>query len=157
MVADHFPPNVRRSMLAGRMDIDDNNAERYAASAQALLEMIRRLHEAGVPLVAGTDALAGFTLHRELELYAEAGIPNAEVLRLATVGSAGIVGDGDRIGRIAPGYVADLVALDGDPLEDIRAIRRTAMTLNGQRLYRPAEIHRALGIEPFVESVELRD
>jgi cytosine/adenosine deaminase-related metal-dependent hydrolase len=157
MVADHFPPNVRRSMLAGRMDIDDDNAERYAASAQALLEMIRRLHEAGVPLVAGTDALAGFTLHRELELYAEAGIPNAEVLRLATVGSAGIVGDGDRIGRIAPGYVADLVALDGDPLEDIRAIRRTAMTLHGQRLYRPAEIHRALGIEPFVESVELRD
>ena len=157
MVADHFPPNVRRSMLAGRMDINEDNAERYAASAQALLAMIRRLHEAGVPLVAGTDSLAGFTLHRELELYAEAGIPNAEVLRLATIGAAEILGDGDRIGRIAPGYAADLVALDGNPLEDINAIRQTAMTLQGQRLYRPAEIHRALGIEPFAAPVDLDD
>lgn len=155
MVADHFPPNVRRSMLGGRMDITDENAERYAASAQALLNMIRRLHEAGVPLVAGTDALVGFTLHRELELYVAAGISNADVLRLATIGSAEIVGDGARIGRIAPGYVADLVALDGNPLEDISAVRETVMTLKGNRLYRPAEIHRALGIEPFTEAVEV--
>ena len=154
MVADHFPPNVRRSMLGGQMDISDDNAERYAESAQALLNMIRRLHEAGVPLVAGTDALVGFTLHRELELYAEAGIPNDEVLRLATIGSAELVGDGARIGRIAPGYLADLVALDGNPLEDISAVRETAMTLKGNRLYRPAAIHRALGIEPFTESID---
>ncbi len=154
MVADHFPPNVRRSMLGGQMDISDDNADRYAASAQALLNMIRRLHEAGVPLVAGTDALAGFTLHRELELYAQAGIPNADVLRLATIGSAKLVGDGARIGRIAPGYVADLVALDGDPLEDISAVRETAMTLKGNRMYQPAAIHRALGIDPFTESID---
>ncbi|AKS41193.1 amidohydrolase family protein [Wenzhouxiangella marina] len=157
MIADHLPPNVRRSMLGGRMDINEENAERYAASAQALLDMIRRLHEAGVPLVAGTDALPGFTLHRELELYVQAGIPNAEVLRLATIGSAELLGEGDAVGRIAPGYRADLVALDGDPLDDIRAIRRAAMTLQGQRLYRPADIHRALGIKPFAEPFELDD
>jgi hypothetical protein len=155
-VADHFPPNVRRSMLAGRLDISDDNARRYAKSADALLAMIRRLHEAGVALVAGTDALAGFTLHRELELYAEAGIANAEVLRLATIGSAEVVGDADRIGRIAPGYVADLIAIDGNPIDDITALRKTAMTLIGNRLYQPAEIHRALGIEPFAEAVEVR-
>ena len=155
MVADHFPPSVRRSMLAGRMDIDEENAGRYAQSARALLDMIRRLHEAGVRLVAGTDALAGFTLHRELELYAEAGIPNADVLRIATVESAAVVGVADRVGRIAPGYVADLVALDGNPLEDIGAVRNTAMTLKGHRLYRPAAIHRAMGIEPFVEAVPI--
>ncbi len=154
MIADHLPPNVRRSMLGGQLDVNDENAETYAASARALLDMIRRLHEAGVPLVAGTDALAGFTLHRELELYAEAGIANADVLRLATVGSAEIVGSADRIGRIAPGYVADLVALDGNPLDDIRAVRKTAMTLKGDRLYRPAAIHEALGIEPFTEAVD---
>ncbi len=156
MVADHFPPNVRRSMLAGRMDINEDNAERYAASSRALLAMILRLHKAGVRLVAGTDALPGFTLHRELELYAGAGIPNAEVLRLATIGSAEIMGVGDRIGRIAPGYVADLVALDGDPLADISAIRSAAMTLKGQRLYQSSEIHRAMGIAPFAEPVAVR-
>jgi cytosine/adenosine deaminase-related metal-dependent hydrolase len=155
MVADHFPPNVRRSMLGGRMDINDENAERYAAAANALLEMIRRLHEAGVPLVAGTDALAGFTLHRELELYAQAGISNADVLRIATIGSAKVVGADDRIGRIAPGYVADLVALDGNPLEDIGAVRKTAMTIQGQRMVQPAAIHRTLGIRPFTTAIAL--
>src|SRR5690606_26979275 len=57
MVADHLPVAVRRSMLAGEMDINDANAERYAHSAKALLGMILRLYQAGVPLVAGTDAL----------------------------------------------------------------------------------------------------
>lgn len=154
MVADHFPPNVRRSMLAGRMDINDDNAERYAASADALLAMIRRLHEAGVPLVAGTDALVGFTLHRELELYVAAGIPNADVLRIATIGSADVVGASDRIGRIAPGYAADLIALDGNPLADISAVRNTALTVKGTRYYQPSEIHEALGIRPFTPAIE---
>ncbi|MBY6204563.1 amidohydrolase family protein [Halomonas denitrificans] len=157
MVADHFPPNVRRSMLGGQLDVNDENAATYAASARALLEMIRRLHEAGVPLVAGTDALVGFTLHRELELYAEVGIPNADVLRVATIDAAEVVGELGRIGRIAPGYVADLVALDGNPLADIRAVRATAMTLKGDRLYQPAAIHRALGIEPFTVPVDAPD
>lgn len=154
-IADHLPPNVRRGMLAGRMDINDKNAGRYAASAQALLAMIGKLHEAGIPLVAGTDALPGFTLHRELELYAKAGIPNAEVLRIATVAAASVVGTEDRVARIAPGYVAELIALDGNPLEDISAVRKVAMTLKGTRLYRPAELHSELGIEPFVEAIDV--
>lgn len=156
-IADHLPPNVRRGMLAGRMDVNDDNAARYAASAEALLAMIRKLHDAGVPLVPGTDALPGFTLHRELELYAQAGIPNADVLRIATVGSARVVGMDDRVGRIAPGQVADLIALDGNPLDDIGAIRNTAMTLKGRRLYHPAALYRALGIEPFVDSLPAPD
>ncbi len=52
MVAGHLPNSVRRSMLAGDLDIDDTNAARYARSADALLEMIAKLHAAGVPLVA---------------------------------------------------------------------------------------------------------
>ncbi|MDT8408057.1 MAG: amidohydrolase family protein, partial [Wenzhouxiangellaceae bacterium] len=152
-IADHLPPNVQRGMLAGRMDVNQDNAARYAASAEALLAMIRRLHEAGVPLVAGTDALPGFTLHRELELYVEAGIPNAEVLRIATLGAARVLGTDTSVGRIAPGYTADLIALDGNPLDDIGAIRNTTMTLKGRRLYQPAALHRALGIQPFAEAL----
>lgn len=153
MVADHLPVSVRRSMLSGSMDIDENNAARFASSADALLGMIRRLHEAGVPLVAGTDALAGFTLHRELELYALAGIPNADVLRIATLGAARVAKVDDRVGRIAPGYAAELIVIDGDPLADVSALRRVALTLSGGRLYQPAAIHRALGIRPFVEAL----
>jgi hypothetical protein len=154
MIADHLPPNVRRSLLAGYLDIDEENAARYAASANALLQMIRKLHEAGIPLVAGTDSLAGFTLHRELELYAQAGIANAEVLRIATLGAARVVGADHDVGRIAPGYVADLIAVDGNPLEDISAVRRVALTVTGERVYQPAALHRALGIKPFAAAIE---
>lgn len=153
MIADHLPPNVRRSMLSGGLEIDEDNAERYAASADALIKMIGLLHAAGVPLVAGTDSLAGFTLHRELELYAEAGISNADVLRLATIGAAGVAGADDRIGRIAPGYSADLIALAGNPLDDIGNLRRVVLTVAGERLYRPEALYRAIGVKPFVAAL----
>ena len=49
-----------------------------------MLAFVKALYDAGIPIIAGTDCTAGFCLHRELELYSEAGIPNAEVLRIAT-------------------------------------------------------------------------
>lgn len=157
MIAGHLPPNVRRSMMSGMMHIDDEHAARYAAAADALLGMIARLHAAGVPLVAGTDNLAGFTLHRELELYVQAGIANAEVLRIGTIGAARVAGADDTVGRIASGYVADLIVLDGNPLEDINALRHVALTVTGQRMYQPAALHRVHGIEPFTAALELPD
>jgi imidazolonepropionase-like amidohydrolase len=90
------------------------------------------LYQAGVPVFAGTDANAtpgspasvphGASLHRELELLVQAGLPAADALRAATEGPARYFGLADR-GRIAPGLRADLVLLDGDPLTDIRATR----------------------------------
>lgn len=153
-VIDHLPPEVQRSARAGRLAIDDSNAQRYAASARALLGMIRRLHDAGVRLVPGTDSIVGFTLHRELELYVEAGIPAAEVIRLATASAADIAATGARVGRIAPGQAADLLVIDGDPLQDIRALRRAVLVTRGNRLYRPDAIFRSLGIRPFVASLD---
>lgn len=149
MIADHMPPSVRRGMLAGEMAIDDDNAERYARSADALLGMIGKLHEAGVPLVAGTDAMAGFTLHRELELYHRAGIGNAEVLRIATLESARIAGRGDRSGSISVGKQADFVLLAANPLDDISAVRRPVAVFRGDRWYDPARLYEAVGIKPF--------
>lgn len=148
-VAEHMPPAVRRSMLAGAMDINDENAERYAHSAQALLNMIFRLYQAGVPLVAGTDALAGFTLHRELELYQQAGIPTAEVLRIATLDSAKVVGAEEHAGSIHMGKDADMVLLRDDPLQDISAVRHPLMVFKGKYRYDPNALYQAVGIKPF--------
>ena len=99
------------------------------ANAQA---SVSALDQAGVPIVAGTDANAmpgspasiphGESLHRELELLAEAGLSALDVLRAATEGPARYFGLADR-GRIEPGLRADLVLIDGDPLADIRASR----------------------------------
>lgn len=153
-VIDHLPPRVQRSALSGSLAIDDENAPRFARSADALLRMIGKLHRAGVRIVPGTDdsTVPGLLLHRELELYAQAGIPNADVLRMATLESAKIAGLADRVGRIAPGQAADLVLIDGDPLADIGALRRTALVFRGDRLYRPDVLYRAIGVKPFVDS-----
>ena len=149
MIADHMPPSIRRSMLAGEMDIDEGNAGRYARSADALLEMIARLHQAGVSLVAGTDAMAGFTLHRELELYHRAGISHADVLKIATLQSAQLAGVADSNGSIAVGKQADFVLLAANPLEDISAVRLPVAVFKGDRWFDPAQLYEAVGIRPF--------
>jgi hypothetical protein len=149
MIADHMPSSVRRGMLGGEMDIDDSNAARFARSADALLEMIAKLHEAGVPLVAGTDAMPGFTLHRELELYHQAGISNADVLKIATLDSARVAGQLADNGSISPGKRADFVLLVGNPLEDISAVRRPVAVFKGDRWFDPAQLYEAVGIKPF--------
>ncbi|MGJ8664422.1 MAG: amidohydrolase family protein, partial [Marinicella sp.] len=87
-IADHLPTNVRRGFLGSELKITAENELKYQKSAAALLVMIKKLHEAGIQLVAGTDAIVGFTLHRELELYAQAGISHADVLKIATIDSA---------------------------------------------------------------------
>jgi len=149
MIADHMPPSVRRGMLAGEMDINDANAARYARSADALLEMIAKLHAAGVPLVAGTDAMAGLTLHRELELYHQAGISNADVLKIVTLESARIAGKAAEGGSISVGKRADFVLLAGNPLDDISAVRRPVAVFKGDRWFDPALLYEAVGIRPF--------
>ena len=149
MIADHMPPSVRRSMLGGEMDINDSNAARYARSADALLEMIAKLHKAGVPLVAGTDDMAGFTLHRELELYHRAGISTADVLRIATLGSARVAGVADQTGSISEGKQADFVLIEGNPLENISAVRKPVAVFKGDRWFDPAQLYEAIGIKPF--------
>lgn len=88
---------------------------------------VRALHEAGVPILAGTDApnpgtAHGVTMHRELELLEMAGLSPEAILAAATSAPADAFGLADR-GRIAPGLRADLMLVEGDPLEDLRATR----------------------------------
>jgi imidazolonepropionase-like amidohydrolase len=86
-------------------------------------ENVRRLHEAGVPILTGSDVHAhGVALHREMELLVQAGIDPADVLEGATSAAAAAFGFADR-GRIAPGLRADLLLVKGDPTTDIKATR----------------------------------
>ena len=91
------------------------------------VETVRALHQAGVPIIAGTDApnpgtSHGISMHREFELLASAGLSPAEVLAAATSVPADAFGLDDR-GRIAPGMRADLVLVEGNPLEDLTRTR----------------------------------
>lgn len=87
-------------------------------------ENVRRLHAAGVPVLAGTDAPAhGVSLHRDLELLVEAGLQPVDALVAATSAAADAFGLTDR-GRIAPGLRADLLLVGGDPIADIKSTRK---------------------------------
>lgn len=90
------------------------------------LRITRALHEAGVPLLAGTDAIPvaghGVGLHRELELLVEAGLTPAQALAAATSVPARCFGLTDR-GRLAPGLAADLLLVEGGPTDEITATR----------------------------------
>jgi imidazolonepropionase-like amidohydrolase len=149
MIADHFPVVLQRDLKRNSMDVNERNVERYRASYAKMVEMVGRMHRAGIPLVAGTDAMAGFTLHRELEVYVKAGIAPGEALRIATWNGARYTRTLDRLGSIAQGKLADLILVEGDPTTDISAIRRISLVMKEGVVYYPAEIYAATGIKPF--------
>lgn len=145
-VAPRFPPQIRRALLSGALEVPKGQEDAYREAFPAMLKLLKALHDAGIAIIPGTDGLAGYMLHHELELYAKAGIPNAEVLRMATLTSAEVMGvDQDR-GVIAPGKLADMVLVDGDPTRNMADIRNVSTVLKGGRVYDPAAIEKALGI-----------
>lgn len=108
-----------------------------------VLAFAKLLHDAGVPLTAGTDmgnpwTVPGESFHRELELLVAAGIPPLEVLRIATRNGARSLGIEGLVGTIARGKVADLVLLDADPLAAIGNTRRIDLVIQAGRVLRPA-------------------
>ena len=156
-VADHLPPDVQRSRRAAEMDIkDDETGARYKRSFDKLVDFTGRMYRAGVPLVAGTDELPGFTLQRELELYVQAGLTPSQALQVATWNGAKYSRTLDDAGSITPGKRADLVLVDGDPTANIADIRKLALVIKGGRAYYPAEIHEALGITPFAPAIKVQ-
>lgn len=156
-IAGHFPITVQRNQLQPEMDINEQNRVPYQRAADAMKRMTKLLYDKGIPLVAGTDDIAGFALHRELELYVEAGIPVADVLRIATVNAAGVAGAGGRKGQIKPGFDADWILLEGNPLQDIQALRKVIRVGKGEFLYNPSTIYQNLSIKPFTQAnVELK-
>jgi hypothetical protein len=148
-IAGHLPGNVRRRLYRPSFEIGEERMADWAATAVRQGEMVKKLHDRGVQLVAGTDAMAGFALHRELELYAQYGIPNADVLKIATIDAARVAGADDRTGSIEEGKLADLVLLEGNPLEDISAVRRASWVFKGKFAYRPDELYATVGVQPF--------
>lgn len=153
-IYEHLPVTVARNFKKAFMDIKPEERDAYNKSADAMVAMVKKLHDSGVAIVPGTDSIAGFTLHRELILYAQSGISNADVLKLATIGSAKVVGNEDNVGSISEGKQADLVFIEGNPLEDMNDIRQVALVIKGQNLYKPDEIYEAIGVKPFTKSVD---
>jgi hypothetical protein len=152
-VLDHMPANVQRSRLSGGMEIPNERVHAlYNRSYARMIDFVGQMHRAGVPLLAGTDEMAGFTLQRELELYVQAGISPAEVLKIATWNGAKYSGVLADRGSIEVGKLADLALVDGDPTTDITALRRMSLVITQGRSIDPSRVFTELGIRPFVST-----
>jgi dihydroorotase-like cyclic amidohydrolase len=145
-IADRLPPQVRRTFLTGGLPIPEGKDDRYNASFRRMLDLVAAMHDAGVKVVAGTDALSGFAYHRELELYAQAGIPTKDVLRIATLQAAQIMKRDDVLGTIEAGKLADFIIVDGDPLARIADIRKVKTVIKDGEVYDVEDLYDVLGV-----------
>lgn len=106
------------------------------------LKIIKKLHEAGVIIVCGTDGgigvtLPGFSIHQELAFYKEAGLSNYEVLKTATVNASKTHVVMNNMGSIEVGKVANLILLDNNPLQDISALENpSTVFVKGRKISR---------------------
>lgn len=149
MILDRLPLSIQRGFYSGGLPIAEGKDEQYKASYDKLLGIVKQLYDNGITIVPGTDTMAGFGLHTELENYVRAGIPAAEVLRIATLVSAEVCGAADMTGSIEEGKWADLVLVNGDPTKDISDIRKIDLTIKDGKLYYPEKLYEAIGVAHY--------
>jgi imidazolonepropionase-like amidohydrolase len=141
-----LPPAVERGFRQGGFAPPPGVTRAdYRASFKKELELVGRMHKAGVPIVAGTDG-SGLELVRELELYVQAGFSNVDALRAATIVPATLVGADKHTGRIAIGWDADVVLVDGDPSKNIGDLRHTKVVMMDGKLMDADKLRAAVGI-----------
>ena len=148
-VVDRLPIQVQRSFYSGGLPIPIGKEDNYKASFDKLLEIVKELHDQGVTIIPGTDAMAGFAFHKELENYVRAGIPANEVLKMATITSAELTNTHEILGSIESGKLADLIIIDGNPVENISDIRRVEITIKDGRIYNSKNLYEAIGVKHF--------
>jgi imidazolonepropionase-like amidohydrolase len=110
------------------------------------------MRDQGVVIIPGTDLGGSFTYHRELELYQEIGMSAAEVLKMATQDMASYLGQGDELGSIVPGKLADFFLIPGDPIADLKAIKTISLVVKDGNFYFPSDIYPEFGIRPFTDA-----
>lgn len=147
-VGDRLPAQIRRGFLYGGLEVPEGMDQRYQDSFKQMLKMTKALYDAGVPIVAGTDSLAGFSLARELELYQAAGIPAPKVLQLATLGAARVMKQDQERGSIEAGKLADVILVDGNPAEQAGDVRKVKTVVKDGIVYQTADLYRAVGVQP---------
>ena len=153
---DHLPIGLqrrRRQAIAPIAGPADDAA--YNAAFEKVKALIHLLHDRGIRLLPGTDDATGLSVHRELQIYGEAGIPAGEVLRLGTLAPEEYLGRDQQLGSIARGKLADFLLLPGDPTRDLGELHRIALVMKGSTLYFPTEIHAAFGVKPFADAPQV--
>ncbi|UXI68520.1 amidohydrolase family protein [Tahibacter amnicola] len=148
-IVNRLPATLQRGVRsgAGGLPIKPGQEGAYRDGFQRMIDFVGVLHRSGVRLVAGTDGTAGLALARELELYVAAGIPPKDVLRIATYDAAAVMKRNKDYGRVAPGYVADLILVDGDPTVVMGDIRKVRTVIRGDRWFDSGKLFESVGVK----------
>ena len=130
-----LPPTTERGFRTGGFAVPkDLSRADYRSSWSRMVALLSRMHEAGVPIVAGTDG-SGIEIIHELEIYVQAGLSPAQALAAATIVPARLVGQESKTGSIKVGKTADLALVEGDPSTRIGDLRQTrTVMLDGKLL-----------------------
>jgi hypothetical protein len=143
----HVAPQLREALDSPPATGED--ATRARGFWQDMMETLGALHAAGIPIVAGTDqTIPGYSLHRELEIYVEAGFTPLEAIRAATIEAARAAGVESESGSLTVGKRGDVLLLDADPLADIHNTRRVWKTVAAGAVYDPAPLWQSIGFTP---------
>lgn len=149
-----LPPATERGFRIGGFAVPkDLTRAHYRASWAKMVQLLGKMHKAGVPIVAGTDG-AGIELVRELEIYVEAGLTPAEALATATIVPARLVGQDKKTGSIRVGKTADLVLVDGDPSKRIGELRNTRVIMLAGKLLDADALRTAAGFSGRPKSAQ---
>jgi imidazolonepropionase-like amidohydrolase len=131
-----------RAFLASKQAVDNSKAAMFAQALASARSNLVRAWKAGVPLAMGTDSgnplvFHGPSMYREMQLWVEAGIPAPVVLQAATHNGARLLRAYGRFGSIRKGLEANVLLVDGNPLEDINAMERISLVVfKGERVRR---------------------
>ena len=152
----NMPASEQRRSKTAFLEIETPEDDvAYKVAYEKLLQVVAKMHKAGIQLVPGTDLGGSFFHHRELELYQNVGMSAAEVLAWGTQGMADYVGQGDVLGSITPGKLADFFLIPGDPTENFKAIKAISMVVKDGTMYFPSDIYPAFGIKPFADAPQI--
>ena len=125
------------------------DAELQEKVFEKFVALTGKLHEAGIPVVVGTDqTVPGHSVHREIELYTMAGFTPMEAIRAATIVPARAMGMEKELGTIEAGKRADLILVNGNPLEDIHKIRNVEFVMTGGKMFKTDELWKSVGFLP---------
>jgi imidazolonepropionase-like amidohydrolase len=140
-----MPPTTERGFRTGGFAVPkDLTRADYRASWARMVALLGRMHQAGVPIVAGTDG-SGIEIVRELEIYVQAGFSPAEALAAATIVPARMVGQEAKTGSIKVGKAADLALIEGDPSARIGELRQTRLVMLDGKLLDADALRSAAG------------
>jgi len=149
-----FEPGVEKIALELAQPLTDveppsERSELFTKIFSKEIGIVGVLHRAGIPIVAGTDqAVPGHSLHREIEIYVQAGFTPMEAIQAATIVPARVMGLDKELGTIEKGKRADLILLTADPLADIHNSRNVEYVISNGAMYRTAELWQSVGFKP---------